>query len=84
MLITPAAVVLEIVFLVFVLFRLLEWLTQKVDEPPVAENAIPFIGPIIQMLCCKAQFHLRMKSAYFYTSRSSRHLDHSPSLAYAY
>jgi len=61
MFITPVAVLLEVSFLVFVLLHLLQWITQKPNEPPVAENAIPFIGPIIQMVRCKSQFHIRMR-----------------------
>ncbi|KAH7114327.1 cytochrome P450 [Dendryphion nanum] len=55
---------LEATFVVFVLSHILQWSTQKAAEPPVVENAYPFIGPIIQMLRCKSQFHLRTSKKY--------------------
>jgi hypothetical protein len=61
MLMTPVAIVLEIVFLVFVLLHLFQWTTQKADEPRVAENVIPFIGPIVQMMRYRSQFHRLMR-----------------------
>ncbi|ORY06674.1 cytochrome P450 [Clohesyomyces aquaticus] len=64
MLNTSITVISESIVLAFVLFHLLQWLTQKSDEPLAVENAIPFIGPVVQMLRCKSQFHLRMRNKY--------------------
>jgi hypothetical protein len=53
----------ETILLVTGFLYLVQWLSQKADEPRMIENAIPFVGPVIQMLQHKSQFHLRMRSA---------------------
>jgi len=81
---TALIAILEYFFLAFVLLCFFQRLTQKADEPPGVENAIPFIGPLIQMLRCKSGFHLRMRSVCSRTENPSQQLDPRPSLAYTY
>ncbi|KAK8115449.1 cytochrome P450, partial [Apiospora sp. TS-2023a] len=59
--ITPYVLATALALSFYGILRLLESWSHDPREPPLVNHAIPFLGPIIEMLRHKTRFYLRMK-----------------------
>ncbi|KAI0473341.1 cytochrome P450 [Xylariaceae sp. FL0804] len=58
----PITLILVTVLAVYAILRRLENRSQSREEPPLVENGIPFLSPILQMMRHGTSFYVRMRT----------------------